>query len=143
MNLNILSSHLDSYTLWLRSHQYQSNTIRNYLQDLKTYLVFSNNNISEDYISKYYEQVSPKTNSRRYLASISIFCQFLTDQHLTEVNIFKQVKKHINRQPHLSVDIVLTQYKDHLKKETKSILTIKNYLNDVHQYFDWLKSNEV
>jgi len=143
MILDLAPQHLDSYTLWLQNHQYQSNTIRNYLQDLKTYLNFSKNQISEELISTYFKQVSPKVNSSRYLASLSLFCQFLFDQHLTDTNLFKRVKKHLSRQPSLNQDNLLIQYQNFLIKDHKSSLTIKNYLNDIHQYFDWLKNNEI
>jgi site-specific recombinase XerD len=143
MILNILPQHLNSYTLWLQNHQYQSNTIRNYQQDLKTYLSFSHNEVSEDSISKYFEVFSLKTNSSRYLASLSIFCQFLLDQHLTDTNLFRQTKKHLSRQPTFDLDKLLIQYQNFLIKDHKSDLTIKNYLNDIHQYFDWLKNNEI
>jgi hypothetical protein len=36
----------------------------------------------------------------------------------------------------------LIQYQNFLIKDHKSDLTVKNYLNDIHQYFDWLKNNE-
>lgn len=142
MPLNILPQHLDSYTLWLHNHQYQSNTIRNYQQDLKTYLSLSNNEVSEESISRYFKEVSNKNNSSRYLASLSIFCQFLLDQHLTDTNLFKQTKKHLHRQPSLDLEKLLIQYQNFLIKDHKSDLTIKNYLNDIHQFFDWLKNNE-
>lgn len=141
MALTILPQHLDSYTLWLRNHQYQSNTIRNYQQDLKTYLSLSDNEVSEESISRYFKEVSNKNNSSRYLASLSIFCQFLLDQHLTDTNLFKQTKKHLHRQPLLDLEKLLIQYQNFLIKDHKSDLTIKNYLNDIHQYFDWLKNN--
>lgn len=142
MILSLAPQQLDSYTLWLHSHQYQSNTVRNYLQDLRTYLVFSNNQVSEELISKYFTEFSSKTNASRYLASLSLFCQYLLDQHLTDVNLFKKVKKQISRQPSLDTDKLLMQYQNFLIKDHKSSLTIKNYLNDIHQYFDWLKSYE-
>lgn len=142
MILNLAPQQLDSYNLWLRNHQYQSNTIRNYLQDLKTYLNFSNNQISEELITKYFSAFSSKNNSSRYLASLSTFCQFLFDQHYTDTNLFKRVKKHLSRQPTLDTERLLIQYQNFLAKDHKSDLTIKNYLNDIHQYFDWLKNYE-
>jgi site-specific recombinase XerD len=143
MNLDILPQHISSYSLWLSNHQYQSNTIRNYLQDLRTFLVFSNNQISEELITKYFEQVTLKNNSGRYLASLSIFCQFLVNQHLTNINLYKHVKKHLTRQPSFDLEKLLIQYKTSLTKEHKSEITIKNYINDIHQYFIWLESNEI
>ena len=143
MILTLAPQQINSYTLWLQNHQYQSNTIRNYLQDLKTYLNFSNNQISEELITKYFSEFSSKNNSSRYLASLSTFCQFLLDQHLTDTNLFKQVKKHLSRQPSIDIEKVLIQYQNFLIKDHKSDLTVKNYLNDIHQYFDWLKNYEV
>jgi site-specific recombinase XerD len=143
MNLTILPQHVTSYSLWLNSHQYQSNTIRNYLQDLRTFLTFSNNQISEELITKYFEQVTLKNNSSRYLASLSIFCQFLVNQHLTNLNLFMRVKKHLTRQPSFDLEKLLIQYKTSLIKDHKSEITIKNYINDIHQYFIWLESNEI
>lgn len=142
MTLPLSSTHLDSYTLWLQNHQYQSNTIRNYLQDLKTFLAFSQGQISSELISQYFDYVSSKSNSKRYLASLSTFCQFLFDQHLANTNLFKQAKKKLNRQPSLDIDKLLIQYQSFLQKDNKSSLTIKNYLNDIRQYFDWLKNYE-
>jgi site-specific recombinase XerD len=143
MILYLAPQQLNSYSLWLKNHQYQSNTIRNYLQDLRTYLSFSNNQISEELISKYFQVVSLKNNSPRYLASLSIFCQFLLDQDITSTNLFKQVKKHLSRQPSLDIEKLLIQYQNYLTKDHKSNLTIKNYINDIHQYLDWLKSYEI
>jgi len=141
MMLDLSPQHLDSYSLWLHSHKYQSNTIRNYLQDLKLFINFSHNQLSKEIISQYFVYVSSKNNSSRYLASLSIFCQFLSDQHLTSGNLYKQVKKQLNRQPSLDLDTLLIQYQQYLTKSHKSSLTIKNYLNDIHQYFIWLKQN--
>jgi len=143
MILTILPQHSNSYTLWLQNHRYQSNTIRNYLQDLKTFLSFSKNQISRDLVTAYFQEVSSKNNSRRYLASLSSFCQFLVDQQLTTTNLYKQTKKHLRRQTSLSTKTLLIQYQNYLIKDNKSDLTIKNYINDIHQYFDWLKNNEI
>jgi len=143
MTLTLLPQHLTSYTQWLSSHQYQSNTIRNYLQDLKTFLSFSKNQISGDIVFNYFQQLSQKNNSSRYLASISIFCQFLLDQHLTDTNFAKQARRRLSREPSIELDKLLIQYQNYLIKDHKTSLTIKNYLNDIHQYFDWLKSYEI
>jgi site-specific recombinase XerD len=143
MILELSPKNLDSYSLWLKNHQYQTNTIRNYLQDLKIFLNFSENKISPEIISNYFTHLSSKNNSPRYLASLSTFCQFLLDQHLTDTNLFKQVKKQLARKPSISEENLLMQYQNYLVKQHKSDLTIKNYLNDIQQYFTWLKQNPV
>lgn len=141
MTLELSPQHLDSYSLWLNNHQYQTNTIRNYLQDLKNFLVYSHNQISLEIISNYFIYLSSKNSSSRYLASLSTFCQFLLDQHLTDTNLFKQVKKQLARQPTIDEKNLLMQYKNYLIKDHKSNLTAKNYLNDIQQYLKWLKHN--
>lgn len=141
MILELSPQNLDSYSLWLENHRYQTNTIRNYLQDLKIFLTFSQNKISTEIISNYFIHLSSKNNSSRYLASLSTFCQFLLDQHLTDTNLFKQVKKQLARKPSINKENLLMQYESYLVKQHKSSLTIKNYLNDIQQYFTWLKHN--
>jgi site-specific recombinase XerD len=42
----------------------------------------------------------------------------------------------------LDIGKLLIQYQNFLVKDNKSSLTIKNYLNDIHQYLDWLKNYE-
>jgi len=47
------------------------------------------------------------------------------------------------RKPSISEENLLMQYQNYLVKQHKSDLTIKNYLNDIQQYFTWLKQNPV
>ena len=143
MKLSILPQHITSYILWLQNHQYQFNTIRNYQQDLRVFLAYSNNEISVETILKYFEDISHKNNSKRYLASLAAFCQYLLDQHLTEKNLFKSAKKHFFRKKPFDIDKLLIQYQNYLFKDNKSDITIKNYLNDIHQYFEWLSFHEI
>lgn len=141
MTLQILPHHLKSFSLWLQKRQYQSSTIRNYLQDLKIFISFSQSKISIDIIKSYITYLSGKSNSKRYLASLFTFCRFLLNQHITDSNLFKQANKNDNHDFNdLSPELedILMQYKEQLKKENKSSHTIKNYINDVRQYLDWI-----
>ncbi len=142
MAISILPQHLNSYSLWLQKRQYQSNTIRNYLQDLKTFLTYSNFHISSEIIKNYIQEITGKNNSKRHLASLSSFCQFLLNQHITQSNLFRKGQRKVRQPQNDNINFLLIQYQEQLKKDNKSNLTIKNYLNDIHQYFDWLKQNE-
>lgn len=142
MAISILPQHLNSYSLWLQKRQYQSNTIRNYLQDLKTFLTYSNFQISSEIIKNYIQEITGKNNSKRHLASLASFCQFLLNQHITQSNLFRKGQRKIRHAQNEDVNSLLIQYQEQLKKENKSNLTIKNYLNDIHQYFNWLNQNE-
>lgn len=146
MTLQILPHHLKSFSLWLQKRQYQSNTIRNYLQDLKIFFAFSQSKISVDLIESYITYLSDKNNSKRYLASLSTFCRFLLNQHITDSNLFKQANKSVGKGLHDSsseLEDILMQYKEQLEKENKSSHTIKNYINDIRQYLDWIKLNGI
>ncbi len=142
MAISILPQHLNSYSLWLQKRQYQSNTIRNYLQDLKTFLTYSNFQISSEIIKNYIQEITGKNNSKRHLASLASFCQFLLNQHITQSNLFRKGQRKIRHARNEDINSLLIQYQEQLKKENKSNLTIKNYLNDIHQYLDWLNQNE-
>ena len=142
MAISILPQHLNSYSLWLQKRQYQSNTIRNYLQDLKTFLTYSNFQISSEIIKNYIQEITGKNNSKRHLASLAPFCQFLLNQHITQSNLFRKGQRKIRHARNEDINSLLIQYQEQLKKENKSNLTIKNYLNDIHQYLDWLNQNE-
>ena len=95
MAISILPQHLNSYSLWLQKRQYQSNTIRNYLQDLKTFLTYSNFQISSEIIKNYIQEITGKNNSKRHLASLASFCQFLLNQHITQSNLFRKGQRKI------------------------------------------------
>lgn len=142
MALILLPTHLASYQLWLQSRQYKSNTIRNYLQDLKLFLSFANSQISLSILEAFIRYISPKKNSKRYLASLSVFCQFLLSQQLTSKNLFKKAQKRISSPAPDSLNTLLMQYQDFLSKQNNNKQTIENHLNNIHQYLDWYQSHE-
>ena len=63
-----------------------------------------------------------------------------------EKTAFYKLDKEIllyNRDRYLFTDNNLEQLLNNLNKENKSDLTIKNYINDINQYLDWLKNYEI
>lgn len=129
---------LNSFKSWLISKSYSSSTTRNYLSDVNRYLQNSTENyFSPESVSSYLSSINDDQNKNRYLSSLSKFFQFALDQHLISLNPLKASQK-----PKLpGPQEALSQYQSFLTKKSFSPMTIKNYLNDIQQFIDWLKSN--
>ena len=150
--------YLPQFKLWLIAKNYSESTSRNYLADLGKYLNYVNhlpqsislnpNNpngihiFSPEILSLYVSYLSDKNNSGRYLASLNQFCQFALDQHLISQNPLKSTLKQHHHPDNLATDSNLTHltklYEQTLINQKTSPATIKNYLNDLHQYINWL-----
>ncbi|MFZ2152887.1 MAG: hypothetical protein WAV41_02405 [Microgenomates group bacterium] len=149
-------NYLPQFKIWLEQKGYSDSTSRNYLADLGKYLEYINHLpqrvsmdissdpepsvghiLSADIVGLYVSYLTDKNNSSRYLASLRLFCQFALDQHLITQNPFKSIYRP-PRSPELS-DLV-TQYETHLLKHNTPPATIRNYINDLHQYISWLES---
>ena len=141
MSLLVTPLHLETYSSWLIIQKYQTNTIRNYLLDLKMFLEFSNNVLNSTSITDFIINNSGQNNHSRHLASISKFCQFALDQQLIDSNPFSLAKKHAeNPSPTRDLDLLLTQFAQSLGRNHKSPTTIKNYLGDIRQYISFCES---
>lgn len=141
MSLSVTSKHIENYTSWLVLQKYQTNTIRNYLLDLKIFFQQNNNTLSEETITTYISSNSGQNNNSRHLASISKFCQFATDQQLISHNYFSLAKKHaISPSPTKDLDLLLTQFTQKLAREHKSTNTIRSYVADIRQYIQFCES---
>ena len=131
---------LNSFKSWLISKSYSSSTIRNYLSDVNRYLQSSPENyFSVPSVSSYLNSINDDQNKNRYLSSLSKFFQFALDQHLISTNPLKLSQKPKSFGPQEA----LSQYQSFLTKKSFSPITIKNYLNDIQQFIDWLKSNQL
>jgi site-specific recombinase XerD len=131
---------LNSFKSWLISKSYSPSTIRNYLADINRYLVNTKNNIfSPESVSDYLTNIKKDPNINRYLSSLSKFFQFAIDQHLISINPLKTAQK-----PKIpSPEDILKDYQSFLSQKHFSPATIKNYLNDIQQFIDWLTQNQV
>ena len=145
--------YLPQFKLWLKAKNYSDSTSRNYLADLGKYLNYVNHLpqsvsldptsssgihiLSPDILSLYVSYLSGKNNSGRYLASLHQFCQFAVDQHLISANPLKNIHKSPSI-PNASELIDL--YQQHLTRHHTPISTIRNYINDLHQYINWLET---
>lgn len=136
---------LISYQRWLKSKSYSEATIRNYLVDVKKYILFTNSNLDQitdkifdqDNLSSYIQTINQDPNYKRFLASLSKFFQFALDQHLISSNPFP---KTIKAQPEANLNDLIKLYQHQLEAKKFSILTIKNYINDIHQFINWAQN---
>jgi site-specific recombinase XerD len=135
MNLVVLPQHLNSFSHWLVSKKYQTNTIRNYLSDLHLFFSQNKNELSLESISLVLNQSIGEKDNSRQLASIAKFCQFATDQQLISTNLFAQAKKHFKRAKSVTADSLLSSFLGYLRQQGKTDSTIKNYQSDLKQFF--------
>ena len=144
----------DSFKSWLQVRSYQPTTIRNYLADTTKFLTFTRTQnpsfplspihiFSEPNLSAYLAEVTPDPNSKRYLASLNKFCQFALDQHLISQNPLKAVKTGFQKPPQTQVAEILNLYQTHLQNHHKTPSTVKNYLNDIENYINFLETNSL
>lgn len=155
-------SHLASFQSWLGQHGYSVATVRNYLVDVNKYLEFASQTasiepdsldtnypliFSSDLLSVYIDQLTGNTNSQRYLASLNTFCQFAVDQHLISSNpvtkIRKQSRKLTIANPISELRLQKLSFGGSLTKHNYPEVTIRNYLNDVEQYINWLETQNL
>ncbi len=162
---------INSYHLWLKNNNYNKNTIRNYLADTHKYLKFvveqadtetsTNPNtknllssiatdpkhlFSKQLISSYILHITDQKNKPRFLASLSLFCQFAINQNIISQNPVKsflsQQKKQSSPEKSTDFDSLIALYQNYLFKHKKTPATIKNYINDLHQYINWAKQHK-
>ncbi|MDD2224626.1 MAG: site-specific integrase [Candidatus Shapirobacteria bacterium] len=134
-----------SYQNWLKSKSYSEATIRNYLADLKKYFLFTNSNVDQvtdkifdqDNLSSYFQNINQDSNYKRFLASLSKFFQFALDQHLISVNPFSKALK---VEPEIDLEDVIKLYQQQLETKNFSLSTIRNYINDIHQFINWAQN---
>lgn len=130
-----MKNYLISFKSWLQNKKYNSTTIRNYLSDLNKYFEFAKNkNIFDEFIiSSYISQISKENNFSRQLASLNKFCQFAIDQKLISFNPLKRTNNSS------SLNSIIQQYQSFLFKKKFTPSTIKNYINDIQQYINFIK----
>jgi len=141
------TSIITSYKLWLRAKSYSPATVRNYLVDLKKYFQFSYQDNSDsnqifngDNLIVYLQNINQDQNYKRFLASLSKFFQFALDQHLISENPFPKALKSTGESVCPSIEQIINTYKKQLEAKKFSLSTIRNYINDVQQYINWIKS---
>ena len=131
-----------SYQNWLKSKSYSDATIRNYLVDLRKYFLFTNPDsdqvsdkiFNEDNLTSYFQNINEDQNYKRFLASLSKFFQFALDQKLISTNPFFKALK---AEPETDLEQVIKLYQQQLETKKFSISTIRNYINDIHQFINW------
>jgi len=129
---------IPAFKSYLHSKNYSISTIRNYIADLGKYFsVFPT--FSTDSLITFLRQHSASPNYPRTLASLRLFCQFALDQQHLTINPLKNALKIVSSTPQLNLNQIITEYSKYLTNHHASNSTIKNYINDINQYINWLK----
>lgn len=135
----------DHFRSWLKARNYSSSTIRNYLVDVNKYLttIPSSDVYSTTALSNYLSTLNDPSYLRRSLASLNKLCQFGLDQNYIRQNPIKKYRRQISQAPQTDLQDVVKQYETYLTKKKRSSSTIRNYLNDLQQYINWLTESNL
>lgn len=132
---------LPSFRLWLKNKNYSDSTVRNYLVDVNKYLTTTNTPFSRQSLTSYLQSISSDTNLPRSLSSLNKFCQFAFSQNLINENPLKPVVKEVRKPTPITIDTLINDFKSDLIKHHSSTSTVHNYINDLHQYINWLNTS--
>jgi site-specific recombinase XerD len=138
----------NSYQNWLKVKSYSDATIRNYLSDLRKYFLFTNSGLdqisnkifNQDNLSSYFQNINQDQNYKRFLASLSKFFEFAIDQKLISQNPFTKAQKNSLGSNIYDLKTILELYQQQLIAKKSSLSTIRNYINDIHQFINWASS---
>ncbi len=138
---------IKSFKLWLQNKKYSPATVRNYLIDILRYQDFIDSQtelvspFDQNILRQYLDSLSDNQNLNRYLSSLSQFINFALDQQLISQNPLKPLLKQL-RQSTQSVKPDLNnlqnQFIKYLNQQNTTPSTIRNYVNDIKQYINWL-----
>lgn len=135
----------DHFRLWLKARNYSSSTIRNYLVDVNKYLstVPTSDVYSTTALANYLSTIKDSSYLRRSLASLNKLCLFGLDQNYIRQNPIKKYRQQLSQASTVDLQSVINQYEAYLTKKKRSSSTIKNYLNDLQQYINWLTESNL
>jgi site-specific recombinase XerD len=130
----------DHFRSWLKARNYSSSTIRNYLVDVNKYLstISSSDIFSTTALNNYLSTIKDPNYLRRSLASLNKLCLFGLDQNYIRQNPIKKYRQQLSQAFIPDLQDIIKQYETYLIKKKRSLSTIRNYLNDLQQYINWL-----
>jgi site-specific recombinase XerD len=131
---------IGSFRLWLQNKNYSGSTVRNYLVDINKYLATTDSPFSQASLTTYLQSISTDPNLPRTLSSLNKFCQFAYSQNIISENPLKPAAKQLKTTPTITIDMVVSDFQEYLTKHNSSQSTIRNYINDLHQYISWANS---
>lgn len=127
-------------------------TVKNYAADIRHFIqwfeeqynvVFQATLINAEHwkqFKKHKENLLSPTSLERHLSSLRKFFQFLLATNIIKNNPFdlNQIKiEQIERDPWM-----MRNFKEHLKKNKASKVTIKNYASDIQQFLTWIEQHK-
>lgn len=139
---------LDQFKSYLLGRNSNKLTVKNYLSDTRRFVLWCENKFhrpfNPDFITKelanaYIEELISLNQSprsiKRYQSSIKRFFEYLMEQNLVRFNPFLVDKPSASSDPWF-----LKEFDNYLYNSKSSDLTIKNYIMDVRQFFNWAEA---
>ncbi len=139
---------IKKFKKYLENKEVSDITIKNYASDLRQFLIWIaktqksvlDTSTYASYKTHLLEQNNPTKSINRYLSTLRKFGVFLTetsdlknDPTACLKNINKQTNKKSNDPE------ILNQFRNSLKKENLSDATIKNYMSDIRQFWQFIQ----
>jgi len=134
---------------WLKSQNYSSSTTRNYLVDINKYLSHLSTNSESTTLSSifslsslkdYLDLIEDPKYKGRSLSSLNKFSLFALSQNYINSNPIKKYRRLSQSTKNFDIENLLDTYKDYLIKKKRSPSTVRNYINDLQQYINWLST---
>lgn len=121
-------------------------TLKNYLSDVRKFLNWNNHpsllfKNPSSLLSGYNQYLikinTPEKSLKRYQSSLNKFFEFLREEKLININPYLQK---LSSQEIEKDKFLINKYKIYLISNKLSKISIKNYLNDINQFTDWLNN---
>lgn len=157
-----MENQLKTYSVYLQTLSVAANTARNYLSDVEQFLSWLVEELSrrnlhfrtnlydllyhltfqelDTYVNHLQTEGLTVNTVNRKIASLKNYLTFSFHQGWTNGNFSKHLKflKKDNHES-LSIQTLLSDYEEELRREGLSLISRRNYLSDVQQFLSWLQ----
>ncbi len=100
-------------------------------------------NTSNNYKGYLEENNTPIKTINRRLSSLRQLAMFLVEFKIMDFNFLGGTPNILKSQKPKEIDLVIEDFKRALSQENTSKNTIKNYISDVKQFFNWIESSKL
>lgn len=114
-----------------------------YIESLSELLPFLNSDLAIEYKKYLSENKSSKKTINRRLSTLRHLARFLIESQVIDYNFMTGIE---NVSTPTRIEIanhpLISEFKSYLQSQKVSPNTIKNYTNDIKQFFTWLENNQ-
>ncbi|OGM76890.1 hypothetical protein A2210_00165 [Candidatus Woesebacteria bacterium RIFOXYA1_FULL_40_18] len=135
-------SDLSHFTGWIL---FKLRSLGVYGEELKEAIPFLNTKIASEYKEFMVKNQNPTKTINRRLSTLRHLSRFLVSTQLIDSD-FMQGVSNLSILPashKAKLHPLISEFEKHLTSEKVSQNTIKNYLSDIRQFFQWVEKNDV